>query len=230
MTTFHGFKKETLEFLSNLAENNNKTWFENHRREYEIYLLNPFKDLVTELGDFMQSMDPDLEIRPSVNKTISRIYRDTRFSKDKSPFRSNMWLMFKRPVQDWKDAPGFFFELFPDWYRYGMGFYSASTESMRLFRSRIDDKPKDFEKIISFYDAGKTYTLHGEDYKRSFDVSHPEKISEWYRKKSFYLSSDCKIDKRLFSGDLVNDLIRDFSLLIPLYQFLWELRIKSIDF
>ena len=80
---FNGFSPKTLKFLKGLEVNNNKTWFQKHRADYEEYVLQPLRDLVTYLGDFMLVIDPCFEITPAVNKTISRIYRDTRFSKDK---------------------------------------------------------------------------------------------------------------------------------------------------
>ncbi len=91
----------------------------------------------------MLTIDPSFGIRPAVDKTISRIYRDTRFSKDKSLFKSTMWLTFKRPRKDWKDAPAYFLEISPDSYRYGMGYYSVSSDTMYKFREMIDKKPKE---------------------------------------------------------------------------------------
>ena len=129
---FTGFTRKTLEFLKNLKIHNNKTWFESHRPDYDQYLLRPMRQLVMELGEFMLTIDAGFEIQPAVNKTISRIFRDTRFSKDKSLFRSNMWVVFKNPDPNWKAKPGYFFEIYPNRYRYGMGFYSptpAKTES-----------------------------------------------------------------------------------------------------
>ena len=85
---FNGFSEKTLDFLRNLKVNNNKTWFEANKQDYEIYLLQPMRNLVFDIGEFMLSIDPYFEIRPAINKTISKIYRDIRFSRNKSLFRS----------------------------------------------------------------------------------------------------------------------------------------------
>lgn len=82
---FTGFSQNASAFLRDLAANNNKAWFEAHRQEYEEHLLEPLKALVSDLSGFMLSIDPDFMTIPAVDRTISRIYRDTRFSKDKSP-------------------------------------------------------------------------------------------------------------------------------------------------
>ena len=104
---FTGFKPEAIQFLNNLGMDNTKAWFEDHRADYTEYLLEPMKNLVIDLTGAMHSIDPGFETRPLVDKTISRIYRDVRFSRDKSPYRTNMWIVFKRRVTDWKDYPAF---------------------------------------------------------------------------------------------------------------------------
>ncbi len=221
---FNGFCKETLDFLKNLAANNSKPWFEQHRSDYETHLMQPLRALVVELGGFMMSLDPYIETTPAVNKTISKIYRDTRFSKNKSLFKNNIWITFKRPAKDWKDAPAYFFELSPDWYRYGMGFYSATPETMRRFREAIDTKPKEFAKAIAFYDKQKAFTVEGEKYRKIFDPERPGKINLWYQKRNLYLVCNRKINQRLFKRKIADDLAESFAMLGPLYHFLWEMK------
>jgi len=107
---FNGFSPKTLKFLRGLKANNNKAWFQAHREDYDAYVLGPLQDLVADLGEFMLDIDPRFEITPAVNKTISKIYRDTRFSKDKSPFRSTVWITFKNQNKDWTTRVcGYFF-------------------------------------------------------------------------------------------------------------------------
>ena len=94
--SFEGFSNETIGFLKNLKENNNKLWFEENKEKYIHHLLTPMKYLVMDLSSFILSIDPLLEVTPSSGYTISKIYRDTRFSKDKSPYKIRMWITFKR--------------------------------------------------------------------------------------------------------------------------------------
>ena len=77
---FTGFSKESLTFLTIVNKKNSKEWFEKNRDNYEKYLLEPFRMLVAELGKDMLKIDPGFEVRPQINKTISKIFRDTRFS------------------------------------------------------------------------------------------------------------------------------------------------------
>lgn len=150
---FNGFSGETLNFLSSLGANNNRAWFEANKHRCQESLLQPLKNLVSSLGPLMQSIDPHLEISPG--RAVSRIYRDTRFSRDKSPYKTNMWISFKRPSKDWKQDPVFFFDLFPDWYRYGM-------QTMDKLRVMIDTRPREFLRAISFYPEQSIFKLEGE--------------------------------------------------------------------
>jgi uncharacterized protein (TIGR02453 family) len=225
---FKGFSPRTLKFLRGLKANNNKAWFQAHRADYEEYVLQPLRDLVTDLGDFMLDIDPYFEMNPAVNKTISRIYRDTRFSKDKSPFRSTVWFTFKNQKKDWTThVCGYFFELSVNSYRYGMGFYNAAPSITNKFREMIDENPKEFLKAISFFEKQKTFVLEGEKYKRIIDKTKPEKIQHWYQRKNMYLVCNKKIDDTLFSSKLVDVLIYGFGLIAPFYHYLQQIRIKA---
>ena len=222
---FKGFSPKTLKFLRGLKANNNKAWFQAHRADYEEYVLQPLRDLVIDLGDFMLDIDPYFEITPAVNKTISRIYRDTRFSKDKSLFRSTVWITFKNQSRDWTTlVSGYFFELSVDSYRYGMGFYNAAPKIMSVFREMIDEEPDEFLNAISFYSKQRTFVLEGEKYKRILDKTKPRKIQNWYQRKNFYLVCNRKIDEVLFSSRLVSDLSRGFKLIAPLYHYLQKIK------
>lgn len=221
---FSGFSAKAVDFLKSLKANNNKIWFEQNKQAYQDYVLQPLQSLVVDLSGFMLTIDPRLEVRPAVGKTISRIYRDTRFSKDKSPFKSAMWITFKRSNNDWKDAPAYFFEISPESYRYGMGFYGADKKTMDRFREVIDKEPKKFAKAISFYSRQQVFVVEGEKYKRILGGSMTEEIQHWYRRKNLYLVCNRKIDNRLFSKELINDLISGFGLIAPFYQYLWKLK------
>jgi uncharacterized protein (DUF2461 family) len=171
----------------------------------------------------MLEIDPSFETRPLVHKTISRIFRDTRFSRDGSLFRDRMWLVFKRPIKDWKDAPGYFFELAPDRYRFGMGYYMASRATMDRFRRRIDADPGAFLDLLTYRRKRPRFELAGDKYRNPLASHHVPEIQDWYQRKSFYLSCARTLDDTLFSPRLVRDLACGFRNLAPLYRFLIEL-------
>ena len=220
---FNGFSTSTLDFLTSLGANNNKPWFEAHKQDYRKHLLEPLQYLVMDLGEFMLSIDPYLEISPQINRTISRIYRDTRFSHDKSPYKTTMWVTFKRPVKEWQNAPAYFFEITSESYRYGMGFYCACKDKMDKFREIINQRPQKFQEAISFYSKQRTFVIEGEKYKRILDKTKSSDILEWYQRKNLYLVCNRNIDEPFFIGKLVDDLISGFGLIAPFYHHLLNL-------
>jgi uncharacterized protein (TIGR02453 family) len=217
---FTGFTPQAPEFLRQLTAHGSKAWFEEHRANYQTHLLAPFQTLVAEVGPIMLMIDPEFEIAPAVNKTLSRIYRDIRFSRDKTPFHGSMWLTFKRPQREWTDAPAYFMELFPDSYRYGMGFYSASAQTMACFRQAISDNSTRFLQAVSFYRDSSSFLLEGETYKRVQDASQPAELQPWFQRKSLYITCNRPLDELLFSPSLAAELSRAFELLAPLYHYL----------
>jgi len=225
---FTGFSPGTFSFLRDLRANNNKAWFEAHRDDYHDSLLNPLRCLVVDLGEHMLTIDPQLEVTPAVDKAISRLHRDTRFSKDKSPYKSRMWIVFRRPGRDWKTAPAYFFEISPETYRYGMGFYSATKNTMDRLRDRIDNRTEEFLQAIAFYARQNTFILRGEQYKRILNPDQPEDLRTWYQRKNLYLGCSQKVDSRLYSRKLIDDLASDFSLLASFYHYLWEITLASL--
>ena len=218
---FTGFPREAFQFLRNVKKHNDKHWFEAHRPQYEQYVLQPLRDLVTDLADFMLGIDLSFEVAPAVGKTISRIHRDTRFSKDKSAFRDRMWIVFKRSNKDWSRwGIGYFLEISPTWYRFGLGFYDAAPPVMAEFRKRIDEDPKAFLKAIAWFSKQDILQLEGETYKRPKGEDKPDLIRTWYNYKSFYLCCNRKIDESIRTPRLVDDLTAAFAPTAPLYHYL----------
>ncbi len=225
---FHGFAQEGLDFLQQVRIENDKTWFDEHRFIYDRSLLAPFRALVEALAPVMLELDPLLETRPAIGKTLSRIHRDTRFSHDKTRYRSRMWLTFKRSAKNWTDAPVYFFEISPDTLRYGLGYYSASKATMDLFRHTLKQRPTQFLEVAECCRA--PFELVGESYKRLLVKDLDPAISTWYHRKTFaVMVTDTGVEK-LFDAGLVNLLADGFRQLEPLYQWLMKVEtMKQID-
>lgn len=216
---FAGFSPKSLEFFRLLAKNNNREWFKKHRDEYLSSVADPMTRLVSDLGPVMLELDPALHIEPK--RTIARIHRDTRFSKDKSPYRPRMWFAFKRNLEGWSGDPTYFFQVEEKQYLFGMGAYAASPETMRNFRSRIDEEPERFAEIIVSLSRQKSLKLASEKYKREIPNEHGKAVQEWYQSKSIALIAYREPDKILYSKKLVDLLLDRFVMLKPLYDFLW---------
>ncbi len=128
LDAFRDLHKKGSIFFSRFVLRTTKR-FDEHRFIYERSLLTPFRALVDDLAPAMLKIDPLLETRPAIGKTLSRIHRDTRFSHDKSLYRSRMWLTFKRSAKNWIDAPAYFLKSAP--IPYAMGWVTTAPANLR---------------------------------------------------------------------------------------------------
>ena len=225
---FNGFSNETFKFLSDLRKNNNKKWFDKYKSIYINSILNPMKALVDELSFTMLDIDSLIEVEPSINKTISRIYNDRRFAVDKPPYKCAMWIKLQRQSKYWKTYPGFFFEITPEIYQYGMGFYQATTTLMSAFRDYIDKDTNKFLKIARSIKNSGIFDLKNERYSRIALKHSDEIINDWYNSKSFYLVCSSNIDKIVMSDKIADEIISGFNSLKPLYSYMWEIIKRSM--
>lgn len=221
---FNGFSSQAQIFLRELEKNNDRSWFKAERERYEEFLLDPLRKLVMDLSGCMSDIDPELELRPLVNKTLSRIYRDTRFSRNKALFRSNMWITFKRRNSNWQGIPTWFVEISKEEFTYGMGFYEASSASMARFRRILCEQEARFRKAIKPLPGDPPLSVEGRFYRRiALPAGFPADLVSWYRRRNLYLICHCSPGKLFYSAALVSHLERRFRELAPLYHLLMEI-------
>jgi uncharacterized protein (TIGR02453 family) len=222
VSQFSGFTKETIDFLDQVHGHNSKTWFEEHREVYEQHVLHPFRSLAAALSPVISEIDPAMETNPM--RVVSRIHRDIRFSRDKSLYKRSMWLTFKRRIEEWQDSPAFYFEVSPDLYRFGMGYYDVSRNTMDSLRQVIENKPALVRKQLAAIEKIPGMTIEGRAYKRALNPAIPEEFQRIYQKKELYLVANREIDDLVFSEALVSDLEVCFGKLAGFYRFLRDLK------
>ncbi|MDR2643394.1 MAG: DUF2461 domain-containing protein [Planctomycetaceae bacterium] len=217
---FNGFSQSGINFFHDLSRHNNREWFSDNRDRYVRFVSDPMKQLVQTISPMISELDSLVITSP--HRVVSRIYRDTRFSADKSPYRPRVWFAFKRNVECWTAMPTYFFQFDEYEYMFGMGMYSAQATTMRNFRRMIDENPEQFRRIIEPIQRTRNLKLESDCYKRRIPSEHPAIIDKWYQSKSIAVLGNRKPDKILFSAKLVDFLIGNFILLKPLYDFLWN--------
>ena len=220
--TFSGFSPETFKFFNDLKEYNYKPWFDEHKPIYEEEVLKPLKALVYVMTPVMYAIDSRINTNP--NKIVSRIYRDIRFSKDKTPYRTSMWISFQRLLTDWENFPGYYLEISENGYQYGMGLYLPKKKEMDDFRSAIEYDPNHFRKITEDLIGKHSFIIGGEEYKRPINNNLPEYFQQWIQRKSLYLYKQFPIGKELFSANFAKFMADEYTLLQPLYDYLVEIR------
>ena len=211
---FEGFSQQTFDFMWNLRFNNEKPWFEAHKDEYLRDFLNPMKALGKEVFERVSS---DFEKHGFKHK-VSRIYKDARRVKGGEPYRTNLWFTIEKPSEEWTSTPVFWFELAPENWSYGLGYYQALPKTIAKLRARIDKNPKAFEKLVAPLGKQDEFVLDGPEYSRKKEAPTPA-TEAWYNKKTFALIHEQPNGEELFSRDLVNRLIEGYGFLMPLYDY-----------
>ncbi|MGL4942231.1 MAG: DUF2461 family protein [Thermoguttaceae bacterium] len=217
--SFTGFSQQTIDFLVENRRRNSRDWFVKHRREYTDFVINPFRELVTDLTDVLLAIDPRFSIIPQVNRSISRLNRDTRFSSDKSLYRDVMWCVFMREKKLFNGFPGFYFELHPGGYRYGCGYYVASKETMESLRQQVVVRTPAFLEAHEAFRRQRRFVNASPMYCRSRDASQPADIRAWLDMKSPHFVRERDDVTETFSPKLVSILETGFCVLAPIYHF-----------
>lgn len=150
-STFEGFSRDLPEFLADLEANNTKSWFDAHRADYEELYLEPAKQFVAAMTGPIAKVATGAKAEPRVNGSIMRINKDVRFSKDKTPYKPYLSLVF--PVADAFDrkAPAFWFRLSTSQLRLGCGMMDFGKNGLKTYRDTIAD-PKGARAFASLID------------------------------------------------------------------------------
>ncbi len=214
------FSQKTLDFLAENQMQNSKSWFAEHKENYQEYVLNPLAELVVGLSDTIKSIDESLICEPKVGKCISRIYRDTRYSHDKSIYRDIMWVVFTTKRQLSGGPPGYFFELSPRGFRYGCGFCQADRITMENLRRLVLENSKEFQSALSAFENQSVFAIEGELYKRDRFPDAPEHLKTWLNRKEVGLIHNSTDFPLLFSDQLIPKLSAEFLSVAPVFKFL----------
>jgi len=217
---FNGFSKETLDFLVENRIQNSRSWFGEHRGQYEQFVLDPLRELVVALTPTMLDIDPEFTVVPRVNKTIARIYRDTRYSRDKMLYRDVMWITFMRKKKFWEGLPGYYFVFGPDGMEWGAGYYEAPRDLMEIYRGMIIRRDKHFLAAFKAFENSGHFSLCKDKYKRSKYPDEDEKTRAWLDVKNIDYATGSKDFSLLYSPRLLDVLSDDFRLLKPMYDFI----------
>ena len=223
---FSGFTKETVRFFTALRTNNNRAWFERNRPTYDRHVMEPAKLFVTALGERLRRIAPRLVAVPKVNKSIFRINRDTRFSLDPSPYKTNLGIYFWDGARPKMESAGFYFHLEPPRLLLGGGMYMIADSVLGRYRKAVVDPKRGAEigKIVAAIRAMPGYTVEGQHYKRvpaGFDTGHPN--AELLKHKGLYAGHETKIPEEFFSARLVEYCFERFEPILPLHRWLMKL-------
>lgn len=213
---FQGFTPESIEFLWGVRFNNERPWFEARKQQYLDLIQEPLRQLGAELQQEVVRRHPKRQF----NLHVSRIYRDARRLHGRGPYKDHMWIVLHLPSQDTNgsSAPAFYFEIAPEYYSIGMGFYSATPLTMAKLRARIDRDPKPMERLARRLSRQKNYVLEGECYRRP-KGEKGRLLDPWYNRKNIALAWDRPCEGSLFERRLLEEIVDGVDFLMPFFDY-----------
>ena len=225
-SAFNGFTKETIDFFTQLKKNNNKVWFDEHKRDYDTYVMSPSREFVVAMGERLEKLSPDIHADPRVNKSIFRIYRDIRFSKDKTPYKSHLAIWWWEGDGPRMDCSGYYFHLEPPTLMLGIGIYMFPKHMMQTYRDSVVDPVygaalKDALNEVSKQDK---YSLGGKHYKRAprgYDSEHENVELLLYN--GIHVGYETSIPDSFYSADLVEYCFQAYQDFYPIHEWLVEM-------
>lgn len=222
---FNGFSHEAIDFLAELRANNNQEFYEANKERYERVLKLPLRALCEEVAPVVRLIDPRLDTRPG--SVMSRIRRDTRFSKDKSPFRDHVWLGWRYPGERRSEGFHMYWGFGPDWLGWGCGSYGPDKPLMDAMRQTIRREPDTVREALLPLQIGKEYQLFGESFRRmNVPEEVPGDLRGLYGMKYFGAESVTREAdwEDLLSHAAADRLTRELEHMAPLLQLMASLR------
>lgn len=187
MVRFEGFPEGTLGFLSELTANNNKAWFNDNKARYETMVREPALAFIEAMGEGLSAISPHFRAIPKkVGGSLMRVYRDTRFASDKTPYKTNIGIQFRHELGKDVHAPGFYLHIAPDGCFLGAGIWHPESQTLNRIRGFMDDNPAAWNKALKTPVFSREFNLEGERLKRpprGFPADHP--LIEDLKRKDF---------------------------------------------
>lgn len=215
---FDGFTSNGIGFLKKLKKNNNREWFNLHKRDYEMHVKLPMQSLVIELKPLIHKFAPDFLVDPK--RSLFRIYRDTRFSKNKTPYKTHVAAFFQ-PTKNWKDSAGLYLHIEPDEVYLGGGMYMPTSDNLKNIRRSISDNSKNFLSIVESKNFKSLFkTIEGDKLKRvPPGFLYDDDMAEYLKMKQFFISHTMRTDE-CFKETFPSKVANIFEEMMPLVRFI----------
>jgi uncharacterized protein (TIGR02453 family) len=221
---FDGFPAAGIQFLRDLMQNNSKPWFEAHKSAYQKAVQQPALALVVALGERLQAEFPTIRYDTRTNGgSLMRIYRDIRFSPDKTPYKTNVAMMFTPPGERRMESPGFGLQITPEQVELVAGLFMFTKPQLETYRAAVLDSKqgaklvKAAEQVLS---AGN-YVVGGKELKRvpsGVDAGHPR--AEWLLYKGLHVFSPSISLDVAATPALVDAVMTHFRHMAPIQRWL----------
>ena len=217
---FHGFPRKGIDFLRKLKKNNKRDWFLKHKSEYEELTKFPMQCLIESLRQRMADTAPEIEFNPK--RSIFRIHRDVRFSKNKAPYKTNIAASFHiKSKKGPTESPGLYLHIEPGEVFIGGGLYMPTGVQLKAIRKSISSSPDAFLDVIQNRKFRKQFRgLQGEKLQKAplgFPRDHP--MIEYLRHKQFFVYKTFD-ESACYRAGFASKVAAVFTDIIPLIRWL----------
>ncbi len=224
MSVFTGFTEDTLRFFSELSRNNNRLWFEKHRDRYESQVKTPSLAFISDMGEALAGLRPDIQAQPRVNGSLFRLNRDVRFSPDKSPYKTHIGILLWEGTRKRMENSGFYFHLEPDRLLIGAGLYIMPGHLMNPFRDAVSSPrlgPRLVKLVKHLEEDG--YTVGTEHYKRTPRDYDPQiAAARFLRFNGLSAIIEMPVPDMVFRSEIIPFALSHFEAMMPLHLWLLE--------
>jgi uncharacterized protein (TIGR02453 family) len=215
------FGPALFRFLEELQANNERDWFNANKARYESEVRNPSLRFITDFGGPLAKISRRLlaEARP-IGGSLMRVHRDTRFSKDKAPYKTNVGIHFRHDAGKDVHAPGYYLHLATDNVFLGAGMWHPDPPALAKIRDALVDDPDAWKRIIAGKAFNSSFELSGESLKRppqGYDAAHP--LIEDLKRKDFIAVRNYT-RKEACAPDFINTVAADCAKAAPLMSYL----------
>ena len=218
---FEGFTPETVDFLWGIRMNNNREWFQEHKKDYVNYLYEPMKALGKDL--FQPFLD-----KPGNLLKVSRIYRDARLHHP-LPYKESLWICIRQDVQWWAENPCLYFEICPEGVTYGFCLWRPRPSTMEQIRKHWAANHREFIKLIADTEKATGVPITAELYKRPKDAPS-EKLAPFYAWRGNISCTVTEPVSQQMFGPQLGKRAGDFlSKLIPLYDYFNQFKVSDLS-
>jgi uncharacterized protein (TIGR02453 family) len=224
VATFSGFHPDLLTFFAELQAHNSREWFADHREQYERLLLEPARAFVLAIGELLPHLGSGFHAEPRVHGSIFAINRDTRFSQDKTPYKTYLDLWFWHGDGPSRERPGYFFRLGAESLMLGAGMHAFSAEGvLDRYRQAVLDSERG-ERLEHAAAACGLVQMGGRTYARvprGFPADHPR--ADWLRHSGLFAENTQPVPPETFTSILPELCLAEFQRFRPILEWLVEL-------
>ena len=224
---FEGFPRELVTFLQELKQNNNRAWFQDHKEEFNRAVISPAQDFVEAMGERLRTLSPTVvaDTRANGSGSIFRIYRDIRFSKDKTPYKTHLGMFFWDGNRKKMENPGFYFHIEPPKLLLAAGFHQFPKPMLEVYRDSVvhPEHGPALAKAVEQVAASGPYEIGERHYKRvprGYDPDH--EYADYLRFRGLGVSIETVIPDELFTPELVNYCFDRYRDMFPIHRWVLD--------